>query len=100
MSLRPADLGGVMQQTGNVERMASVATQQEAQQQAQVAQSQVQGTQYAEGSTIHADSEGGNGGGYAPGRRRRAADEEGNPEEERKQGRPRQRRSSRVDFRA
>lgn len=108
MSLRPADLSGVLTQTNNVERASqTVASQarahqdavaQQAIQKSDAAQSQVQGTPPAEGNTIR-DSEGGGGGGGGGGGRRRKSPENA-PEEAKTLKRPRGKKSARIDFRA
>ncbi len=108
MSLRPADLGGVISQSSNVERLSQATTQQsrahqeavtlQVNQQTERAQSEVQGTPPAEGSTIR-DSEGGGGGAGGGGGRRRRAPEETPEEEARPVARPR-RNSRRIDFKA
>lgn len=111
MSLRPADLGGVIGQTTNVEKVSiNVAQQarthqdvvaQQQQQQADAAANQVQGTPHAEGNTIRGDGDGGGGGaGGGGGRRRRAPESAESTQEEGKSVKPRQRRSARIDFRA
>lgn len=108
MSLRPADLSGVLSQTNNVERVSqTVASQSRAHhdvvaqqmiQQTDAAQSQVQGTPHAEGNTIR-DGEGGGGGGGGGGGRRRKSPENA-PEEAKSAPRPRGKKSARIDFRA
>jgi len=110
MSLRPADLSGVLSQTSNVERASqTVASQARAHQdvvaqqmiqQTDTAQSQVQGTPPAEGNTIRDSEGGGGGGGGGGGRRRKAPAPENAPEEAKTLQRPRGKKSARIDFRA
>lgn len=108
MSLRPADLGGVISNSSNVERVTHQAHQQArvsqdviAQQQqakADLAQSQVQGTGQAEGTEVNADGGGYGGGGGSS--KRRQGSEEKPAEEARPPVKPRPKRSARVDFKA
>lgn len=111
MSLRPADLGGVIGQSTNVEKASLNAAQQartqqdvtaqQTQHQIDAAANQVQGTPHAEGNTIRGDGEGGGGGGgWGGGRRRRSPEEGESTQEEGKSVKPRVRRSARIDFRA
>jgi hypothetical protein len=108
MSLRPADLGGVISNSSNVERISQQAQQQArvsqdvaAQQQqakADLAQSQVQGTPAAEGTTVNED--GGGYGGGGGGKKRQSQSQEKPAEEARPGVKPRARRSARIDFKA
>lgn len=108
MSLRPADLSGVMSQTNNVERVSQAGTQQarthqdvvaqQSIQQSHTAETQVQGTPPAEGNTIR-DGEGGGGGAYGGGGRRRQPQEKA-PEDAAPAPRPKKRKAARIDFRA